>query len=754
MPPPAELEFIDLRDRPGDELLTAIHAAGGLYERSFPRDEEREDLETHRDALWGAGRETPPLLHFIVATPPGRPDEIVGFAAAEYYPASSCGLLSYIAVDQSRRNSRVGHSLVQRSVDILRADAGAAGHRLAAVFGEIHDPGKVEPGDDSMAPLDRLRVMDALGARRVPVPYVQPPLSAGGERGRALMLVAFPVEGHPVASLETSIVRGFLAELYEVLEVPQLQLDLDFARSLVALQDDTLDLMRLVPREHPTFVDGTDGPAAMHDYGIAIHLVLEPGTGRAPSRPESDPLLSFEEDILAYADPYPSTDGIGTAPFCTSAVEVPEEWAFVSVSFPAEVTFRSEGRLVPLRCAGLDDEPGLRAHERRRTRRFLLRASRTDFARSGLTVLHLVLGPDPGAAAASALNEYDLIKLMKLWQPGEGLTRDGGDATPGRQRKFVTFKAGGSTETPVDDSLTADEALERLARAVFGLDESQRVDIAGPRAGTMQMLHAACEQTGDARTPNICGEVDEVLSGEGAADPSSRLRALGGVVCGLLDFLEIDGDELADVFRQVDREDELVRSFHKGTLIVASAGDRAFDSEGVRLSVGLNPYLLIPHGVLLHNEWWLSHAVRQLDEASHGRRRTSKLEQARADVTKTLSQRLVANVFNYQDERSLYETGLSARGLDKRERAVRDRLADLTGKLHARHELNRSYIGTAVAVILLVFTLSDVYDKHSHTYVLVGGAVTLGLLALLLLAFWRDDDHPRRDRRTPPTARS
>ena len=639
-------------------------------------------------------------------------------------------------------------------MDVLRADAGAAGRRLAAVFGEIHDPGKVEPGDDSMAPLDRLRVMDALGARRVPVPYVQPALSAGGERGRTLMLVAFPVEGHPVAAVESSVVRAFLGELYDVLEVPDLQRDLDFARSLVALQDDTLDLMRLVPREHPTFVDDTDGPAAMHDYGVAIHLVLEPGAEPAPARPESDPLVSFEEDILAYADPYPTTDGIGSAPFCTTTVEVPEEWAFLSVSFPAEVTFRSEGRLVPLRCAGLDDEPGLRAHERRRTRRFLLRASRTDFERSGLTVLHLVLGPDPGDPAASALNEYDLIKLMKLWQPGEGLTRDGGDATPGRQRQFVAFHAGATTNDAVDDSLSADEALERLARAVFRLDGSRRVDIAGPRAGTMQVLHAACEQTADEEGPNICREVDEVLSEEGAADPSNRLRALGGVVCGLLDFLEIDGDELADVFREVDREDELVRSFHKGTLIVASAGDRAFDSEGVRLGVGLNPYLLIPHGVLLHNEWWLGHAVRRLDDAAHGRQRTSRLEQARADVAQTLSQRLVANVFNYQDERSLYETGLSARGLDKRERAVRARLADLTGKLHARHELNRSYIGTAVAVILLVFTLSDVYDKHSHMHVVVGGAVTAGLLALLLLAFFRDDDHARRDRRAQSTSKS
>ena len=62
---------------------------------------------------------------------------------------------------------------------------------------------------------------------------------------------------------------------------------------------------------------------------------------------------------------------------------------------------------------------------------------------------------------------------MKLWQPGEGLTRDGGDATPGRQRQFVAFHAGANTERPVDDSLTADQALDRLARAVFGLGGSQ-----------------------------------------------------------------------------------------------------------------------------------------------------------------------------------------------------------------------------------------------------------------------------------------
>lgn len=761
---PTQLELVDLRDHRDDELLQSIHAPGGLYERSFPRDEEREDLDKHRAALWGGRDDTSPILHFIVARAPGEPREVLGFIAAEYYAESRCGLLAYLAVVKTHRNEKIASRLVGKGVEVLRNDALAAGVELRAVLGEVHDPAKADGDGDSMVPLDRIRAIHALGARRVPIPYVQPPLGKQRERARAFMLVAFPIDGLPAESLDSSVVYGFVKEYYEALKVSRLQKDVDFARSLVGLRD-TLELSELVSQEAPTFVgmngeEKEDGAkdGGVEQYGVAIHLVLEPEEPRtsrlsrlwgrvagtsAPTgaeRPdEADPLRSFEEDILAYADPYRASTV--SAPFTTSTHEVPEEWALVSVAFPEEVTFRSEGRLVPLICEGLDDDPG-GTEERQRTRRFLLRASKTTFRRGGLSVLHLVLGPDPGDPAASMLNEYDLIKLMKLWQPGEGLSRNGIDATPGSgEHRFVRFLAGRGEDSI--DALNARDALAKLAEKVFGLDGSRRVDLDGPRAGTVQVLHGCCEVEGGDGGPNICGEIDRVLELEGAAELSPRLVALGGLVCGLLDFGEIDGDELADVFREVTHDDQLVRSFHKGTLLVACPSDRAFEAEGIRVSVGLSPYLLIPHAVLLHNEWWLAKAVRQLDDTVRGpgrARRLGKLEQIRADVAQTLSQFLVPNVFNYRDERSLYETGLRARGLHKRERAVRERLDELTDKLHARHERIRSYIGTALALILLVFTLSDVYDKHSRVYFVLSAAVTLALLALLFWLWIRSDD--------------
>jgi hypothetical protein len=517
-------------------------------------------------------------------------------------------------------------------------------------------------------------------------------------------------------------------------------------------------------KEVPAFAD----PGGIGVYGIAIHLVLEPARGPRRAwwrlRPhvrdlaaeraevvaeheidEENPLHSFEADILAYADPRPGRH----PPFCTYAIKVPKERALVSVTFPADVTFRSEGWLVHLDCHGRNS---VRRSQQVRTRRFRLCASRTDFRRSGLSVLHLVLGPDP-SDDPPALNEYDLIKLMKLWQPGEGLSRDGFDATPVKageepRHPFVTL---GTGENAIDGS-GADDELCKLANKVFKLENEPgwHVDKDGLRAGTVQVVHdyfkkpavGESENVGKTedvgKTENVgksemFRDIEGVLKDEGADEPSDRLIALGGLVCGLLDFAEIDGDELADVFRETIHEEQSVRSFFKGTLFSASGSDRALEEEELQASIGLNPYLLIPHAVLLHNEYWLADAVEQLDD-NRGRGR-QKLEATREDVGKTLSERLVQNVFYYHDERRCYEELSKARGLDVRERAVRGRVEEMAHKIQADRDRDRDLIAVAIAGILLAFTLGDaIVAKHSIVYVIVVAAVALlAVIAVLLV---------------------
>lgn len=688
--PPA-LELLDLREHRDEALLQSLY--DGLYTHSFPLAEERESLASVRESLWGDGRDRSPRCHFLVALDGAS---VLGIAACEYYAHSNCGLLSYIAVQPELRGGGLSRVLLDGCIAALETDAAALS--LNAVFAEIHDPAKTPAGRDSIHPLDRVRIMAHLGAKRIPVPYVQPELEPGKGRGRTLMLVAFPHGGRELTTLPTAVVQRFLAELYESLGVEDPADDVDFVRSLLGLTTagDEIELEELTPVEEPRL-----SPATV--YGVALHLAVERHGSAGPERPSTE-LQSFEEDILAYAYPEP-------APFWTRTVDVDAAVARLGVAFAGEIAFRSEGRLVSLRCA--DGPHG-------RERRFLVRAARTEF-RSNLSVLHLVLGPDPSDLEASALNEYDLIKLTKLWQPSEQM-HDGLDAV---DRPYVVFRAGDRTL-----------ALGELIKEIFGED----VDPQAPRVGTIQILHEMTRH-------GLCKEIEDVRQRQGAAEPSDDALALGGIIQGLLDFEEVDADELADVFKEVQLEEELARAFHKRTLIVVSATDRAFEAPAVQLSLGVSPYLLVPHAVLLHNEWWLWRALAELDDTKSeierlpGFGRGRRQERARREVGQTLAQRLVPNVFGYAEEQNLYATGSQTRGLEKRQAAVQTRLGTLTADIRARHDRIRNAVTKMVPLLLLAFTWIDTWHKYPGEHdVVLGLMIPITILtgAALAFVFWRD----------------
>jgi GNAT superfamily N-acetyltransferase len=688
------LEIVDLRASRDDALLEVVYE--GLYSEAFPVSEEREDLDALRTGLWGDD-ERAPVRHFFV----GRRDEkVVGLGACEYYRRSSCGLLSYLAVVPEARGMGIGRSLLDACTAALHSDAGAASARLHALFAEVHDPARIGSTADSMAPLERLRVMARYGAKRAPIAYVQPELAAGRGRGRALMLLAFPLApGRDLEALPSAVVKRFLEDLYLSLGVKAPLDDLDFVRSLVGLNERRIELEELTPVEEPLLPPATS-------YGVAVHCAVRT-RDESPVAPASPELASFEEDMLAYS--YPERP-----PFATRTIAVPNEYARVAVEFPGELTYESEGRLVTLRSSD-----GLSG----RARTFLVRASRTDFV-SGVSILHLVLGPDPGASSTSALNEYDLIKLMKLWQPGEGLSQDGIDAAG---KPFVQFR---THERAL--------ALKELVEAVFG----ETVDDKSPRVGTIQVIHEIC-------ATGLCDEIAEIVKRQGSAETPPHTVAVGGLVQGLLDFQAVDADELADVFKEVELEEQLVRAHHKGSLLVVSASDRAFSQPIVQLTVGVSPYLLVPQAVLLHNEWWLWEALNHLDAVRGpgvdglrrlpGFRKTRKQERARRDVSRALSRFLVPNVFQYAEEKNLYEKGRRSRGLHKRQTSVEARLEALTADNRARHGQIRSAAAQSLPVLALVFTWLDSLHNYPHAVVFaVLVPVSVLTLAALAFAFWRE----------------
>jgi GNAT superfamily N-acetyltransferase len=704
------MEFVDLRDRRDESLLRAVH--DGLYVGSFPVEEEREGLEYWRSALWGGGEDgRGPSVHALVAgTNLDEPRErrIAGLSFVELYLASGVGLVSYLAVDADFRRAGLGRQLVERGLEALRRDAEQRARPLNAVFAEVHDPDAAEERlrDEVMDPTERVSFFAKLGARRIPIPYVQPALAQGRDRARSLQLVALSWQGHD-RTLSSSLVRDFLAELYELSEGNPSPADREFRAMTKALEADSIELTPLNAI--------VESPAiTVQRYGIAFEFVTR--RRHLVKLPEAaEQFASFEDDVVAYAFQQ-------RTPFTSRPIHVPDPCRQIEIEFAPEFRFVSEGRTCALVAAG------------QRRVEVQVRASRTRF-RSGVTVWHLVLTPRAGSTCAE-LNEYDVIKLAKHWAGGENVA----GPYPGRgAESAVRFVKGDQRWS-----------LGQLAGAVFG----EEVGTAPPRAGIIQLI------TGD-EDPKEWREAWKVIGAakqEFAVDttfPFEReeqrvlVESIAGIVQTLIDFREIDDAELRDVVAGMDVGQDGLQGVHKGTLVYMAASDRTWEVS--KLSYGISPYLLLPHALLLHNEEILRAAAtavreertaaRKLTDARRAfarfRRRNGvrrllrmplhalrlarlvalrvrgerrKLRDVRERLHGALQRDYLPNVFHYPNERRIYEVGETSRGLAVLAQELRETLDEFDARWEGGASMRRTMADDIKAGLLFAvagFALKD-----------------------------------------------
>ncbi|MEU4191642.1 hypothetical protein AB0E69_07085 [Kribbella sp. NPDC026611] len=331
---------------------------------------------------------------------------------------------------------------------------------------------------------------------------------------------------------------------------------------------------------------------AFSTYTVTLHTVgpasaLPVGTDDARQRA----LASYEDDMFLYV--YRAD-----APFRTYVVANQEP---VTIHFATEVEYESEDKKYVLVSPGAPARHDVEAS---------VTGLRTVFPGSGISILHTVLSGtgEPGAE----LSEYELIKLAKLWQGGEGL------ADAGRAGSWVSFSGLGHAELGFGD----------LVRALFGdpsLDDRMRtgtVEVESPlsaRENQQVVEDVATLQSGDAAGLRTLMDAD---------DRWDRLVSIGGLLQGLLDFKKVDRAELRDVVKEAKLDGEHLLGFHKGTLLSVQLPT---EQEDRYTPIPANPYLVIPHAVILHNEERLKNAramglalpAGQLDILGPHRRRLS-----------------------------------------------------------------------------------------------------------------------------------
>jgi hypothetical protein len=467
-------------------------------------------------------------------------------------------------------------------------------------------------------------------------------------------------------------------------------------------------------------------------YEIAFHLVARwCGEGDAPSAESQKEraLRSYEDDMLLYAHR-------DVPPFATRVV--PPPFTSATARFAPELTYEAEGKRKRLLCAG--------ATPTGRSRSFEVALGETVFERSGLAVLTLVLTPAP-ASEESELNEYDLVKLVKLWEGGEGADDAPSGIVEGRDVWFAT---------PEHERAT----LHQLAGSAF------------PRWQPLGYVPARCGEGGEttARSAYRVGTValqlppsewrrglfdgvatlkrtGEAPSGESKA--WERVVAVGGILQGLLDFREIEDYELADVFADVDiaADDETLTAFHKGTLLSLSAeAEPGADDDGRPSPIGVDPYLAIPNVVLLHSEQRLKSArllerdlsnrqrlpLRNWRDPPRRRAAINETENGLGEIATVLAQHL-PNVFHYASERRLQKRGRQLRGLDDLEAFLRLRMDDLSSVLETRvrgRDRWTAVLGIAVGVVT-AFLVQQAIEGRPLWLIAIAAGVLFGVFLWL-----------------------
>lgn len=214
-------------------LFDAMYA---LYEVSFPEESERESREKWIETLATEDKEY--TLEFIVARN-GR--EVAGGIALEYYPHSACGLLTFVFVREHYRDRNIGRALVDRAHKHLRS-----GKPLHYLFAEVEDPERVEEGriKSAIDPGLRLRILARLGARVIPIRYIQPALGPGQRPAEHLLLLAMAPYG--ATSIDRRRLVVFLREFYSSLDVSADDADALLEVAFAGVTDEHIPLLPLV----------------------------------------------------------------------------------------------------------------------------------------------------------------------------------------------------------------------------------------------------------------------------------------------------------------------------------------------------------------------------------------------------------------------------------------------------------------------------------------------------------------------------
>lgn len=470
----------------------------------------------------------------------------------------------------------------------------------------------------------------------------------------------------------------------------------------------------------------TENPAlALRNVGVCLHFVEACG-GPASELvyPHGSVMESMELDLLAYRfqDPPPFGSRTESVPAAPQLQRRPHNRWPIVIEYPKSFVYHSEGRAPELVC----DAPQRKAE---------ILVSSTRFLDCGLRIWHLVITPRPG----ETFSEFDLIKLIHLY---DGRTERTG------LRDSIRFRLGdAATESctaaglphllglPVERGVTPELKCGTLELLIGTHDSATQDDVENPHVDVFDTLRHAREPDGAAASRQLKQWMQQ--------DCIQRriIMAYCGIVTGIFDFDKIDDEEALDTLEPTFAGSSAFLRIHRRTLISIADDDRSM--RECWNSVGISPYLILPHALLLYNETLVDMAERALDTAlADAGAKLEALETTHLGADRRLNTLYLPNVFNYITERSLFEAGGECRGSNARRSAVLAKLEQLKGNIEIVRERERSRGQVIIQVLLAIISLLQIKGVIAEIFGWqeqnpgVWLALTVGILLFAGVVWW------------------
>jgi hypothetical protein len=355
----------------------------------------------------------------------------------------------------------------------------------------------------------------------------------------------------------------------------------------------------------------------------------------------------------------------------------------------------------------------------------------------------------------SALNEFEVTQLVKLWEGGESYDplNEGGKSVRGFPENRVEFGGSDFKSFAVENFNTM---LDQINPQVLDLRiRSDGVDVIIPGTEQSRIITKTPEEESGNRlylvggtvealngesleflrtyldeinqdrpahaTPNIKADVERIREHLHRAQPRKKPsvpvlqsekhsigRALTAIGTGLFDVQNLDDDEMADSLKNFEFDTQKRAILvNKGTLLSIESEERMVEDHGGKMCC--SPYLWLPHTVAIYNNLVLRSADQKFQSAQ-----VPGIEQdyqgAELRLRELLQKDYIEEAFHYQLEKDLTRKCHENRGLLTQYATANRRLDAINGILdemrHSRERIQGWILELFVAILAVVQVLS------------------------------------------------